>query len=101
MQSDTRLPIEDLLPRVPLSARVVLHVGCGRGELAAALLRRSPTTRWLGIENDPTAAAQAATVLHEVVDTDVEEEPLPFDVPDGIDCVIYQGVLEDLRDPWG
>jgi len=101
MQSDTRLPIEDLLPRVPLSARVVLHVGCGRGELAAALLRRSPTTRWLGIENDPTAAAQAATVLHEVVYTDVEEEPLPFDVPDGIDCVIYQGVLEDLRDPWG
>lgn len=100
MPADTKIPVLELLQRIPLSARVVLHVGCGHGELAASFKRLSPATRLLGIEADPYLAAAAAAHLHEVASVDVEDQPIPFDVPHGIDCIVYQGVLEHMRDPW-
>ncbi|HEY0185264.1 MAG TPA: methyltransferase domain-containing protein, partial [Rhodopila sp.] len=91
----------DLLSRIPLSAHTILDVGCGTGTLAAACRALNPKARLLGIEADPDAAARAAAHLHEVANVDVETDPLPFDVPDGIDCIIYNEILECLRDPWG
>ena len=96
-------PNPDLLDRIPLSARVVLDVGCGAGSLAAHYRRRNPRARLLGIEWD-AAALPLATVRHDrVYAVDVEAEPMAFaaDIgPDGIDCMIYGDVLEHLRDPW-
>ena len=90
----------DLLPRIPLSARTILDVGCGDGALLAAYRAMNPTARLLGIDSEPGAAARAATHLNEVATSDAEADTLPFDVPDGIDCIIYDGILEHLRDPW-
>ena len=90
----------DLLSRIPLTARVVLDVGCHTGALGAAYRRLNPNARLLGIEADPEAAAIAATRLDAVQSVDLEGDPLPFDLPEGLDCLIYGDVLEHLRDPW-
>jgi SAM-dependent methyltransferase len=91
----------DLLPLIPLSARTILDVGCGSGTLAAAYRPLNPKARLLGIDVDPAAAALAAPHLHQVATMDVEAGPLlPFDVPEGIDCIIYDQILQHLRDPW-
>ena len=94
------LPNPDLLERIPLSARVVLDVGCGSASLAAAYRKRNPRARLLGIDMDADVAALAAERLDELATVDVENDPLPFDVPEGIDCLIYGDILEHLRDPW-
>jgi SAM-dependent methyltransferase len=91
----------DLLSRIPLSARTILEVECGSLTLAAACRAINPTARLLGIAADPVAASQAAAQLDQVAVADLDVDALPFDVPEGIDCIIYNGVLERLRDPWG
>jgi SAM-dependent methyltransferase len=94
------LPNPDLLERIPLTARVVLDVGCGAASLSAAYRKRNPRARLLGIDMDPDIAALATERLDELASVDVEDDPMPFDVPEGIDCIIYGDVLEHLRDPW-
>jgi SAM-dependent methyltransferase len=94
------IPDSDLLWRIPLSARTILDVGCGQGGLAAAYRRMNPRARLLGIEVDPVAAECAAPHLEQVATSDVEANPLPFQVQDGIDCIIYDDILHHLRDPW-
>ena len=89
-----------LLPSIPLSARTILDVGCGDGTLMAAYRPLNPTARLLGIDRDPDAASRAAAHMTEIAATDAEAETLPFDVPDGIDCIIYDEILEHLHDPW-
>ncbi len=90
----------ELLEKIPLSARTVLDVGCAQGALGAAYLRRNPNVRMLGIDSDEEAVAQAAARLTEAVCGDVEVQPMPFNVPEGIDCIVYGDVLEHLREPW-
>jgi SAM-dependent methyltransferase len=90
----------ELLEKIPLAARTVLDVGCAQGALGAAFLRRNPKARYLGLDLDAAAVGRAAARLTEVACADVEAEPMPFAVPDGIDCIIYGDVLEHLRDPW-
>ncbi len=90
----------ELLDKIPLSAKTVLDVGCAQGALGAAYLRRNPNARFLGIDIDEEAVSQAASRMSEVFCGDVEAEPMPFDVPEGIDCIVYGDVLEHLRDPW-
>ena len=56
----------DLLERIPLSAGVVLDVGCHTGALGAAYRRLNPRALLLGIESDPAAAELAARRLDQV-----------------------------------
>jgi SAM-dependent methyltransferase len=90
----------DLLDRIPLDADVVLDVGCHKGMLGAVYRLRNPRARFLGVDNDINAVRVAATRLNEVACLDIENDPLPFEVPGGYDCIIYGDVLEHLRDPW-
>ena len=90
----------DLLERIPLSARVMLDVGCNTGALGAAYRRLNPRARLLGIDKDPKAAGQAARRLDQVAVVDVEHDPMPFALDGPIDCIVYGDVLEHLRDPW-
>lgn len=89
----------DLLDRIPLSARVVLDVGCATGALGMAYKQRNPAARVLGIERDPDAARIAAQRLDRVAIADVERTPLPFG-DEAVDCIVYGDVLEHLTDPW-
>ncbi len=93
------IPADELLPHIPLSARTILLVGCGNGELVAAYRRLNPKACLLGIETDPVAAALAGSHMQRVSATNVELDPLPFAVPEGIDCIIYNDALQHLRDP--
>jgi SAM-dependent methyltransferase/glycosyltransferase involved in cell wall biosynthesis len=83
----------DLLDRIPLSARRVLHIGCGDGALGAAYKQRNPRAQVLGIEADPALARLAARRLDAVASGADSSHPGPFD------CLIYDAVLERLRDP--
>ncbi|HUN42701.1 MAG TPA: methyltransferase domain-containing protein [Acetobacteraceae bacterium] len=94
------LPNQDLIERVPLTARVVLDVGCASAALAAFYRKRNPRARLLGIDKDPDVASVAIERLDELAIVDVENDPLPFDVSEGIDCIVYGDILEHLRDPW-
>src|SRR5580692_5244062 len=90
----------DLLERIPLSAGVVLDVGCNTGALGAAYRRFNPRALLLGIERDPVAAEMAAQRLDRVAVVDVEQDPMPFTLDRPIDCIVYGDVIEHLRDPW-
>ena len=51
------------------------------------------------MDTDPDASTSSR--LDEIATIDVQAESLPFEVRGGIDCIIYDGILERLRDPWG
>ncbi len=93
-------PNRDFLDRIPVDARTVLHVGCASGTLAAAFRRMNPKARLLGIESDPAKAAIAAGRLDEVALAGPDAPALPFALPDGIDCLIYDDILARCREPW-
>ena len=97
-RDDDRLDA-DLLRHIPLTARVILDVGCGAATLAAAYRRLNPRARIFGIESDPVAAAIAAPHLDGIARPDVMGK-LPFDIQEGVDCILYRDVLEQAADPW-
>src|SRR3954447_10578139 len=92
-------PDADTLDRIPLSARTVLVVGCGDGAMIAPYRRMNPRARLLGIETDPEAAALAAGYMDEVSGADPASGDLPFDLPGGIDCILYRGIPEHVAEP--
>src|SRR5689334_9791007 len=96
-----RAPFPDsvLLDRIPLSAQTVLIIGCGDGALLAPYRQMNPRARLLGIEADPDAAALAARHMDEVSTAAASGAALPFALPDGIDCILYRGILEHVAEP--
>lgn len=93
-------PNPDLLSRIPLTARLVVDIGCGTGVLGAALKRRNPAVRYIGIERDPAAAAVARERLDLVLEADAELAAIPLRPGETVDCLVYGNVLEHLVDPW-
>jgi SAM-dependent methyltransferase len=93
-------PVPDLSRLIPLSAQVVLDVGCAAGEVGASYRRLNPNARLLAIDSDPDMVAAARVHYDECVVADARTEPLPFQTPDGIDCIVYSSVLEYLPDPF-
>ncbi|MSO99433.1 MAG: methyltransferase domain-containing protein [Acetobacteraceae bacterium] len=92
--------VPDLSRLIPLSARVVLDVGCGRGDVGAAYRRLNPNARLLAIDNDPEMVIEARRHYDECVLAGAEAEILPFDVPKGVDCIVYSAILEHLASPF-
>jgi SAM-dependent methyltransferase len=86
----------DLLERIPLAARTVLFAGCGDGFLVAAYRRLNPAARLLGLDPDTAAAPPQ---MDQVAAADIDAETLPFDLPEGLDCIIYRDSLEHAVDP--
>ena len=89
-----------LLEKIPLTARIILDVGCAQGALGAAYLRRNPRARYVGIDTDRAALRIARNRLTAVACADVEATPIPFAADQKIDCIIYGDILEHLSDPW-
>ena len=92
-------PVHDLTRLIPLSARTVLDVGCGTGEIGAGYRRLNPNARLLALDNDPAMVEAARPHYDLAVQADAEAPPPAFDTPDGIDCIVFSAVLEHLRDP--
>lgn len=93
----------DVLALVPTSARTVLDVGCGAGELGAAIKARQEC-RVVGADSNREALDVAAGVLDWTFGGDIETTEVmrriygPVDAED-YDCIISADVLEHLRDP--
>lgn len=86
-----------VLDRIPQSARRILDVGCGTGDLGAELKRQSKGLEVIGITRSREKMLRAQQVLDEVFLMDLETDSL-----DGLgqfDCIVCSHVLEHLRDP--
>ena len=91
----------DLLYRIPVTASVVLEVGCGAGALGREFKRINPTTIYIGVELMPGPASQAREVLDYVIEGDISLQPLttlPGNIQQ-VDCLVFGDVLEHLVDP--
>lgn len=90
-------PRLDLISLIPTTARRVLDVGCGTGQLGRFLKMRQEC-QVDGIELLPEVARQARNYLDIVINDDAMRA-IPL-LPEGeYDCVVMGDVLEHLIDP--
>jgi 2-polyprenyl-3-methyl-5-hydroxy-6-metoxy-1,4-benzoquinol methylase len=81
------------------SARTVLDVGCGSGDLAALLSARDSEKRIYGITASPQEAANAARYMQACWVADLESE-LPGELAERkYDLIVFSHVLEHLPEP--
>jgi len=90
---------DEILQRVPPTARRILDLGCASGALGAALKRRDQTTEIIGIEILPEYATDAEQTLDRVIRADVTDG-LARDDLGTFDCIVAADVLEHLVNPW-
>lgn len=88
---------EDLVARIPSTARSLIDLGCGEGALGAAIKERQEC-RIVGIELDRDAAAVAATRLDEVHNDDARRV-IPS-LSDTFEWIVAGDVVEHVDDPW-
>src|SRR5215212_8991017 len=86
----------EIVGLVPVGARRVLDLGCSTGRLAAALKARQEV-EVVGIEREPSYAAEARRRCDRVIEGDVEDVPTDLG---RFDCLVAADVLEHLVDPW-
>jgi|GEM_PF-1493402 len=83
---------------IPSSAKKILDIGCGAGELGKALKERQDC-EVTGVEIVPEVADKARENLDKVIVGDIEE--IIDDLPENYyDVVIFADVLEHLKNPW-
>src|SRR5689334_8279043 len=85
----------ELVAQLPEHLGRVLDVGCGAGEVGRGI--RGFATRLVGVELDPAAAAEAATVYDDVLVGDALALLAGLEEP--FDTVLVYDVLEHLADP--
>ena len=90
----------DLVARLPHDPTAsILEIGCGTGATGALALARARAGTYTGVELFESAAAEARSLLTEVVVGDVER--LKFNwAPCTFDALILSEVLEHLIEPW-
>jgi trans-aconitate methyltransferase len=91
----------DLLEFMDRPYRTVVEVGCSRGALARAYLKKFPAANYIGVELDPENADAARAHCRHVVCGDIErlsEKEKASLFPS--DCWVFGDALEHLRDPW-
>jgi SAM-dependent methyltransferase len=90
----------DLIARLPHDPTArILEIGCGTGATGALALARGRAGAYTGVELFESAAAEARSLLTEVIVGDVER--LQFDwAPCTFDALIMSEVLEHLIEPW-
>lgn len=88
----------EMLDFVPKNAKNILEIGCGKGDFGA-LLKQQIGTAVTGIELFPSAALEARSKLDSVIEGDIETDEINLP-PNQYDCLIFNDVLEHLRDPW-
>lgn len=91
---------DDIVSRVPVSARLVLDVGCNAGRLGRRVKEETGATV-VGIEVDPEVGGAASVRLDDVIVGDVEDQACLERLGDRVfDCIICGDVLEHLENPW-
>jgi SAM-dependent methyltransferase len=88
----------ELLKRIPLTASIVLQVGCTTGELAAAYRRTNPKVRLLATADAATVPALESHFDAVVARGDGDDPPFAG-MAGQVDCIIYDHCLERAPDP--
>ena len=87
-----------LLSAIPDDAKRVLELGCANGRLGRRFKELHPGVNWLGVELNPTAAADASRVLDKVVMLDLDQADLSA-VGQDFDVIVIGDLLEHLKSP--
>ncbi len=96
--ASANLPLLDL---IPLSAQLILEIGCGSGATGQRYLRRNPRARYIGLEIQESDAALARQHLTECHVGSIESvDILQLTQGAAPDCIVFGDVLEQLQDPW-
>lgn len=88
-----------LLDLLDANPRVVLDVGCGAGDNAALLRKRSPGVRVFGISGSEAEARLAGAHMEQCWVTDLETGMPGEARGQSYDAIIFSHVLEHLREP--
>ena len=91
---------KELLSRIPLNAKVILEVGCGQGSLGYEYKKKNPAVKYIGIESSTKDAEVAIDKLDTVIIGDVEDFSIWIDRLPKIDCLIFNNVLQYLKNPF-
>jgi len=95
---NARVEIASFIAEAPT---LVLDVGCGGGATGKLLKQKFPGTRVVGIESNPSAAAQARAFLDDVIGESIETAPVLERLQGArIDLVLLLDILEHVYDPW-
>lgn len=87
----------ELEPYIPTTAKSLLHVGCGNGDLGERIRKRQKC-RVVGIETNRHAAALAKRHLDDVYTGDVDE--VISILHEEFECIVASGTIEHNADPW-
>lgn len=88
----------EMIPFVPETAKKIIDIGCGKGELGEQVKAARQAEVW-GLEIDPASAKVAETRLDKVLTGDIVA--LLPQLPDNyFDVIIFCDVLEHIVDPF-
>jgi SAM-dependent methyltransferase len=90
---------QNILAWVPLTARVLLDVGCGTGQNSAALRQRIPEIHTYGLTVSPLERDAASEVMDGCWACDIEEALPPEIQKLRFDVILCSHVLEHLHHP--